>query len=297
MAPKILFLFIIQALIFKVFSSQVQPTPKQYIITMPQSQLSSLQSVVPSPTKPTNNLSALASLASILSSGSSNSLPSLVTTGSPSQSLSSLLTTATASSSLPSLMAATPTNHVTPPVSMPTPEKPQSSSVDMELLNNLAIALQLMIVNNILSTSPAETPPPSPETTQSVPSFESVENLSYAPIQNDLPTIANQYQNYQPNYEQQSFNHMPNANFVGSAGFADTNPFMGTVPPPSPSRSGLTLMSPYEALSPNSPYLDPILSSPYGSVMSSKKDFQSPYATILGSDKDYFSMSSINDLF
>ncbi|XP_013185664.2 uncharacterized protein LOC106131198 [Amyelois transitella] len=272
MAPILLLFFIINVFIMQAFSSQVQPTFKQYLITTPQPQMSTVQTVMPTSTKPSTSLSTLASLASLLTSGGSN---------------------------LPHLLATAPPKQVAPTV-VTTPEKPATNSVDMDLLNNLAIALQLMIVNNILASPTSETAAaPTPTNTEAkttTPLFESLENLSFAPIQNDLPQFANQYQNYQPNlYEQH--NQMPNSNFVGSSGFGDSNPFMGTVPPPSPSRSGLTLMSPYEALSPNSPYLDPILSSPYGSVMSSKKDFQSPYSSILGSDKDYFSMSSFNDLF
>ncbi|XP_028171189.1 flocculation protein FLO11-like [Ostrinia furnacalis] len=185
-----------------------------------------------------------------------------------------------------------------------------SPSVDTALLNNLAMAMQLLIVSNLLSSPQESTPEPpvsgysyEPEPVQPV----SVSYASHPPPQPVPATpVQPQHQytyestsNYSPpaptyNYPSSNYNSMsmPNSNYVGSSSFATSSSFMGSVPPPTSSgRNGFSLMSPYEALSPSSPFSDPILSSPYGSVMTSKKDFQSPYSSFMTSDsKDLFSM-------
>lgn len=83
---------------------------------------------------------------------------------------------------------------------------------------------------------------------------------------------------------------LPNANFLGSSGFAE--PVFGSsvgVARPNP-RSSMTLMSPYDALGTSS-FSDPLSSSFPSSY--SKKDFQSPYASILAADgaRDAFTLT------
>lgn len=126
-----------------------------------------------------------------------------------------------------------------------------SSSIDSNLLNNLAIALQLLIVSNILNTQP-------PSDTSSAKSKEIVTcpepNINYG------PTV------------------LPNSNFVGSSSFSEpvkTQAYR-------PTRNSMSLMSPYEALGSSSPYSDAILSQ-YGSI-NSRQDFQSPYAMMTDND-------------
>lgn len=219
---------------------------------------------------------------------------------------------------------------------------PASSSVgptglDSAVLNNLAIALQLLIVSNILN-SPNSEPgselsdelsPVLMTPTYNLPSHGNIlESLPVriptqghsAPIssipvhssaasspyqrsssQGVTPTafvssFSSIPESYIQSYQQSNPNIMPMANFVGSSGFVDSGSLMnsgqrsGHMHP----RSSLSLMSPYEAIGPNSPFTDPILSSPYGSAIISKKDFQSPYSFISGDTADVYSM---NDLF
>ncbi|KAL0809560.1 hypothetical protein ABMA28_011093 [Loxostege sticticalis] len=287
MDRKVLILFIVEVMVFQVFTANLNlhPSLKQYLLASLGSTPPPLNTRQPLPavtiTKQTTpNLQSLAALASLLSTN----LPALPSKPQP-VSTSSLLTALTEPSS-----------------------NSANGGVDAALLNNLAMALQLLIVSNLLGSPQESTPEPVPTYYESKDPVQAV-SVSYAPHPQHKPVQAtpvpqkpaqNQYYQYEqqiapPTYAPQPQTmSMPNANFVGSSGFAD-NPFMGSVPPisgASPSRSGFTLMSPYEALSPSSPWSDPILSSPYGSVMTSMKDFQSPYAAIMASEnKDLFSLS------
>ncbi|KAM3955225.1 uncharacterized protein ACR2FA_010886 [Aphomia sociella] len=277
--------------------SQAQPTIKQYLVTGISPSTSGVTKIPANylgskSANPTSNLLSLSALANLLSTG-------VPTAGIPT----------TEYKSAPILAALK--------ADVAKPEPAPSSGVDMELLNNLAVALQLMIVNNILNSPPSEPPGPEPVVVPGYPIFESREpvtpiSVSYAPVKNSYspptptttpaPPVQPQPYHSQNTYEisHQTYS-MPNSNFVGSSGFADVNPIMSSISPNAGigslnSRSGLTLMSPYEALSPTSPFSDPMISSSYGSFKSSKKDFQSPYTSILQSDNnnDLFSM---NDLF
>lgn len=162
-------------------------------------------------------------------------------------------------------------------------KNPNSSNIDGKLLNNLAIALQLLIVSNILNSPPPESS--SEKTKEIIP--EPTQNQFYPPqngfnpTQNGYIPTQNQYAPPQNLFFPAQTELVPGANFVGSANFAEPN----LTPAFKPTRSSMTLMSPYEALNAMS---DPV--SQY-TVSSARKDFQSPYAMI---DKDLFSM---NDLF
>lgn len=133
--------------------------------------------------------------------------------------------------------------------------KAEKSSVDAKLLNNLAVALQLLIVSNILNS-----PPPK----ESLLAKAASENSPYAPPCS-VPTV-------------------PNSNFIGGSNY----PEQGLSKSYKPTRNGLALMSPYEALAPVKSYSD---SYSFGSL-NPRQDFQSPYAVF--ADQDLFSM---NDLF
>lgn len=215
--------------------------------------------------------------------------------------------------------APTPSIHRAPVNKTPLLSKPEITSgpLDSNVLNNLAIALQLLIVSNIMNM-PAE-----PETiipnlsklaSKSGPKYES-SPVSYSIVEQALskPLYAyegqakpNLYYEVQPipkqslyydaqavpkpgmfPYEVQS---LPNANFLGSSKFSEPvfGHSMGTVKP-NP-RSSMTLMSPYDALG-TSLFAEPLSTFP----TYSKKDFQSPYASILAADgaRDLFSMSDL----
>ncbi|KAJ2938359.1 hypothetical protein O0L34_g13281 [Tuta absoluta] len=192
----------------------------------------------------------------------------------------------------------------------------QNGGLDAGVLNNLAIALQLLIVSNILNANLPENEA-NPiyellETAKSIPlSFSQTEtpvtqsekSNNYASQQSNIyPSSSASYASGQTNsYSSSSLpsfeelmrtysepSYPPNSNFVGTSGFTDfsvSDPYIK----PSP-RNSVQLMSPYEALGPNSPFSDPIIGSAYGSVMSSKRDFVSPYIMM---DSDPFA----SDLF
>lgn len=126
-------------------------------------------------------------------------------------------------------------------------DRPNVSSIDSKLLNNLAIALQLLIVSNILNS-----PPPESQVKE-----ECVEP-----------------QNLCPKYDLS-----PNSNFVGSSNYVEPN----VIQTYSPSKNGMTLMSPYEALGPMSSYQDKGVVK-FG-LNNPRKDFRSPYSMV---DTDLF---------
>lgn len=180
----------------------------------------------------------------------------------------------------------------------------QTAGVDLSVLNNLAIALQLLILNNILNTSPEDGEQNSScsntELAESFPNPIKPISVSYVPVNKN----ENQYTNV-PSQKNDDLNILRNANFLGSSNFAE-NPMMlhnvGGNPisqnyvkkNPNP-RTGFTLMSPYEALDPNSAFSDPILSSPYASS-TGRSAFNSPYSSFesySGFDSDLFSMNDI----
>lgn len=179
----------------------------------------------------------------------------------------------------------------------------QTAGVDVSVLNNLAIALQLMILSNILNTPLEDGEQKSSSNPEPVDSFHNPikpVSVSYMPVNNN----ENQYINVQTQ-NNDDIHILRNANFLGSSNFAENpmmlhnfggNPVLQGCPknPPSP-RAGFTLMSPYEALGPNSPFSDPILSSPYA-LNTGRSDFNSPYSSFesySGFDCDLFSMTDI----
>lgn len=180
----------------------------------------------------------------------------------------------------------------------------QTAEIDMSVLNNLAVALQLLVLNNILSTSPEDSAQKSPcSNTNLVESFPNAikpVSVSYMPVGNN----EDQYSNILTQ-ENEDLNNLQNANFLGSSGFVDNSMMLhnfGGNPvtqscakyPLNP-RTGYSLMSPYEALGPTSPFSDPILSSPYA-INSGRSNFNSPYSVYepySGFDSDLFSLTDI----
>ncbi|XP_050358680.1 uncharacterized protein LOC126778980 [Nymphalis io] len=152
-----------------------------------------------------------------------------------------------------------------------------SGNLDSHVLNNLAIALQLLIVNNIINN-----PPPEPNHLVS-PLAETILGMTL-PVNSKLSV-----------HDHEAPFQMPNAQFLGSSNFGNDVMSKGMVGLPSfgshsasPfSRSGINLMSPYDAIASSVPLSEAITSS-----YLSKKDFQSPYAAILAADlnRDLFSM-------
>uniref|UniRef100_A0A2A4JZL3 Uncharacterized protein n=1 Tax=Heliothis virescens TaxID=7102 RepID=A0A2A4JZL3_HELVI len=263
MARAVIFLFLIQSFVIKVLTtSYAQPTMQQYLhltglphsghtITVPASQ--TVPSNVATQTRPTTGLPSFSALA----------LPNLV---------SSL-------QQLPSIQQSPPMN---PAASLPRPSTPlpqppaigqpnlvqkqspakvevKPSSIDSSVLNNLAIALQLLVVSNILNSPPPEVPKPKVK-----------ESISY--------TEQAQVPYYPPSV-------MPNSKFVGTSSFAEPN----VISTYAPTRNSMALMSPYEALGPSSSYSESLV-SPYSSL-NSRQDFQSPYSMM--GDNDLFSMGDL----
>ncbi|XP_069364076.1 uncharacterized protein [Maniola hyperantus] len=156
--------------------------------------------------------------------------------------------------------------------------KASSRALDTDVLNNLAIALQLLIVNNIINHPRSESIDP---------------NLSDSILELVYPTeltVSNPY-------NAQSPSEMYNAKFLGSSNFGDDSiskcmlglGSYGSVLPLS--RPGFNLMSPYDAIAVSSP---PSESSP--SLFTLKNNFQSPYQSIMAADNnnnDWFSMSDL----
>ncbi|XP_022817311.1 proline-rich protein 36-like [Spodoptera litura] len=251
MARVFICFLLIQCFVLKVLSSYPQPTVQQYLqlmglpqphtIAVPAPQPApSNQPCPPSQPRPPPSPQTLAALA----------LPNLVSR--LQQSLPPTSNQPRPVSTPPSLSAIGLPNLVAPKSEIKA-EKP--SSVDAKLLNNLAVALQLLIVSNILNS-----PPPK----ESLLAKSASENSPYAP-----PCSA-------PS--------LPNSNFIGGSNY----PEQGLSKSYKPTRNGLALMSPYEALAPVKSYSD---SYSFGSL-NPRQDFQSPYAVF--ADQDLFSM---NDLF
>ncbi|XP_045782273.1 uncharacterized protein LOC123878941 [Maniola jurtina] len=158
--------------------------------------------------------------------------------------------------------------------------KTSSRALDTDVINNLAIALQLLIVNNIINHPRSE-------------STESMSNLSDSILELVYPT---ELPASNP-YNLQSPCEMCNAKFLGSSNFGDDGIIskgmlgLGSYGTGSPlSRSGFNLMSPYDAIAASSS-----LSDPSPSAFTLKSNFQSPYAAMMAADnnKDLFSMSDL----
>ncbi|CAG9794184.1 unnamed protein product [Diatraea saccharalis] len=300
----------------QVLAVNFHPLVKQYLqmaglgTTQPQTIVKSLPAAIG---KQPPNLQTLTALANMLTSYPGNVNGRTLT---PSNILTSLTSDA--------YLSKYPNPSDFPPVSFleslyGTTASSQSS--DASLVNSLVLAL--LILSNLLNLPPESSPeanvtayplyeksepikpisvsyahPPSQAVVTSLP------NQSQSSSQSNTASSHNAYYSYEQNhakqnYESQSYavpanydaqsNAMPNSNFLGSSSFLDFNPLMSSVPVPSSGhRNGLSLMSPYEALSPSSPFSDSILSSPYGMSMNSK--LQSPYS-MLSETKDVLNFS------
>lgn len=176
-----------------------------------------------------------------------------------------------------------------------------SPPFDTNVLNNLAIALQLLIVSNLLNTP---VPDPSEKSILSAQKSKTDEPvLSVNPISAFCETASrlhtypsavspkSQTQEYQAYYESNLNDqpvipqYLPNANFLGSDNILGG--FIGSLGvPPAKARPGLNLKSPYDSIA-SAPDYTP--SSPFEYR---KADFQSPYSAIVAADnyKDLFSM-------
>ncbi|XP_030019664.2 uncharacterized protein LOC115439808 [Manduca sexta] len=176
-----------------------------------------------------------------------------------------------------------------PPTPTNTPKK-DAPGLDSNVLNNLAIALQLLIVSNILNLPPQEG------------NSEIASKMALAMDPLETPYSPSSFIIESPKYEMgpkyavESMmspyieQAVPNLNFLASNSFGDANIYSPFTPTSKLSpRAEMGFMSPYDALASSSPYSDPILSTSYGSVPS-KRDFQSPYAAILSDNKDLFSV-------
>ncbi|CAD0206749.1 unnamed protein product [Chrysodeixis includens] len=262
MARGLICLLITQSLICKAFSSIALPAAvQQYLhlaaipqtVTVPtQANTAPISSQVPA------NFANIANIATNYPTPVTNQVANSYANPIANQIANTILATYTnsqASSNCPS-------NVPRPPVSLPSlsplalpnlvsglPEarpidRPNVSSIDSKLLNNLAIALQLLIVSNILNSPPPE-----------------LQGKEDCDPQNVYPKI----------------DGLPNSNFVGSSNYVEPNVMQGY----SPSKTGMSLMSPYEALGPMSPYSDKAMPQ-FGNP---RKDFRSPYSMI---DTDLF---------
>ncbi|XP_022115637.2 uncharacterized protein LOC110993612 [Pieris rapae] len=177
------------------------------------------------------------------------------------------------------------------PKSQPIPDIPRvieekrKPGLDPNVLNNLAIALQLLIVNNIISNPPENTDAfKSPDKHEGYKSEiykiqEQINKLSDTNCNREYPDKTP----FQSLFEANALElqrALPNAKFLGEAGMMDNYSFPKSLPP----RTG-GLMSPYEAINCNS-----FDTSPFA-----KTDFQSPYSAMMAYDnnKDLFSMADL----
>lgn len=176
-----------------------------------------------------------------------------------------------------------------------------TAGVDVSVINNLAVALQLMILSNILNASPKDSEQnlycSNTDVVDKLPNPIEPLSVSYMPNSNE-----NQYMNIQT---QINDDRLINANYLGSSSFAENsmmlqnyggNPILqGCFKKPPNPRPGFSLMSPYEALCPGSSYSDPILSSPYASCPG-QSDYNAAFSgfeSFSGFDSDLFSMTDI----
>lgn len=145
-------------------------------------------------------------------------------------------------------------------------EKPQEK-IDSKVLNNLAIALQLLIVSNLMN-NPSKDSPVS----------ETLLELVQKPLSSHVSGCT--CESSTPNYQ------MPNAKFLTSSNFADDGimKMAGVNQASKCPRSNFGLMSPYDALA-NSGHTESLPSYRH-------TDFVSPYAAMSSADsyKDLFSV-------
>ncbi|CAF4922887.1 unnamed protein product [Pieris macdunnoughi] len=177
-----------------------------------------------------------------------------------------------------------PKSHPIPDIPRVIEEK-RKPGLDPNVLNNLAIALQLLIVNNIISNPPEIT-----DAFKSPDKHDCYKSELYK-IQEQLNKLSDtnckrEYSDktpFQSLFEANALElqrALPNAKFLGEAGIMDNYSFPKSLPPRT-----CGLMSPYEAINSNS-----FEASPF-----TQNDFQSPYSAMMAFDnnKDLFSMADL----
>ncbi|KPI96513.1 hypothetical protein RR46_12543 [Papilio xuthus] len=161
-----------------------------------------------------------------------------------------------------------------------------SKGFDSNVLNNLAIALQLLIVSNLLNSPISESLPNMRNGIQQKIEYETIQPANSHAIYTNKGLPQYQTQDYQAYFESNPYESpnpsYPNANYLGSS--HNLGGLLGAIPPATP-RQGLKLQSPYDALANGFAEHLPVFEQ-------NKRDFQSPYAAILAADntKDLFSM-------
>ncbi|XP_048002344.1 proline-rich receptor-like protein kinase PERK10 [Leguminivora glycinivorella] len=174
-------------------------------------------------------------------------------------------------------------------LSLPPNLKPSSPTnfIDPTVMNNLAIALHLLILNNLLhpeqessKTSPVESQTPaSPVYTQNPPKETTATVSPYPQSYYQEPQETPPIPPYAP----------PNSKFLSSSGFVEPSLPSLISPMPSSPRTHHSLMSPYEVIATGPPGKD--VFAQYG-PQNYKADFQSPYNSLTNDNtsKDLFSM-------
>ncbi|XP_061726773.1 uncharacterized protein LOC133532219 [Cydia pomonella] len=186
-----------------------------------------------------------------------------------------------------------PVMPLSPPMNLAFPSPnfkptPPSNLIDPTVMNNLAIALHLLILNNLLhpeqdtpKTHVPIDPPQTPPYPQNPPPPQEVTSPPY-------PTP----QNYYPEPQDPAPYSPPNSKFLGSSGFVEPPlPSLMGAPVPPGSRNHHSLMSPYEVIA-SGPQPGKDVFAQYG-PQNLKADFQSPYNSLVAYDntsKDLFGM-------
>lgn len=217
-----------------------------------------------------------------------------------------------------------------PPAGSCSPNPPSTKEgMDSEVLNNLAIALQLLIVSNLLNSplpesfddfksveslpptqgqysvsyAPASLPQPLP-TAQSSPAYYQLpspppgQQATYyqLPPSNAPPAVIQNPTQYYPSYESSptvSYSPptvMPNANFVGSSSYTDGSNVLTAFSGPCTSSAAAPARPPRASLALMSPYEAIAPTSPYSDPILS-----SPYGSIITSNRDFKSPYSTFD--
>ncbi|XP_063544696.1 uncharacterized protein LOC134752858 [Cydia strobilella] len=179
----------------------------------------------------------------------------------------------------PSMNLAVPSSNLKP--------TPPSSFIDPTVMNNLAIALHLLILNNLLHPEQEASKTNVPTEPKTPPSYP-----QNPPHPQEAAPSSPYPQNYYPEPQETAPYAPPNSKFLGSSGFAEPPlPSLMGAPMPLGSRSHHCLMSPYEVLT-SGPQPGKDVFAQYG-PQNLKADFQSPYNSLMAIDntsKDLFSM-------
>ncbi|KAH9645980.1 hypothetical protein HF086_014185 [Spodoptera exigua] len=163
------------------------------------------------------------------------------------------------------------------PPSQPRPP-PASQTLAALALPNLVSRLQQMPPLPPPTNQPRPVSTPPPLTALGLPNLVGPKQKVLVLMESLLAKSASENSPYAPPC---SVPTLSNSNFIGGSNYPEQSLSKNY----KPTRNGLALMSPYEALAPAKSYTD---SYSFGS----RQDFQSPYAAF--ADQDLFSM---NDLF